>query len=45
MDKWLVHWTTKLATRVRFLVAAGLSTDHFSAEWYPNRVLLPAVSA
>ena len=31
MAEWLVHWTTKLATWVRFSVAAGLPTVFFSA--------------
>ena len=29
MTEWLVRLTTNLATRVRFPVAAGLSTDYF----------------
>ena len=33
MSEWLVRWTTKLGTWVRFPVAAGLSTDYFSAGW------------
>ena len=33
VDEWLLHWTTKLATRVLFSVAAGLSTNYFSAGW------------
>ena len=39
MAEWLVRWTTKLATWVRFPVAAGLPTV------FQCWVLLPAVSA